>query len=203
MTAKPREDQLHVAEQLPAALRLFGSVFYREVDAPLLGEIKGSRSPLSALMGDDPLGNLPLGGSAGALEALAVEYCRLFIGPSGHLPPVESVCLGEGCFFGSSTQSVLAFYNSVGITPLRGTNVPPDHISMELDCLAILEESGRHYEATAFARNHLLRWLPTLVGHVVQHAQAPFYRAWAKTLEITLTEMYAEQDQHDSRPPSL
>ncbi len=72
----------------------------------------------------------------------------------------------------------------------QDSNVLPDHIAMELDCLATLTETQRLEQATAFARQYLLRWLPTFVAHIEEHATLAFYRVWAKALQETLENLY-------------
>lgn len=177
-------------QSVPAALRLFASIFQREVDERLLRELRSRRRELAGVLGGDPLAGLELGDGGAAVEALAVEYCRLFIGPRGHLPPVESVVRGEECFWGPSTEKVADFYRSAGMAPSHDRRELPDHISMELDCLAVLEETDRHDEATAFAREHVLHWLPDLTQHVDRHSAVDFYRVWSAGLNMMLAELY-------------
>ncbi len=172
------------------ALRLFASVFAREVDRPLLEHVIRHRRDLAAALGDDPLAGLDTGAPGACLERLAEEYCRLFIGPRGHMPPVESVATGEGRLWGASTAAVCAFYQSVGLAPAEAARDLPDHIAMELDCLAVLEETGRHAEAAVFAREHPLQWVPTLADHVVRRATLSFYAAWVKGLTQALDDFY-------------
>jgi TorA maturation chaperone TorD len=179
-------------EHLAAALRLFGGVFEREIDARLLAQMREAGPELREALGDDPLEGLTTD-DEDALGTLAAEYCRLFIGPRGHLPPAESVVLGEGRFWGAATEGVVAFYRSAGVGAVEGARVVPDHISMELDCLAILEESGRHEEAALFARAHVLQWLPELSRHVERASTLAFYSALAKGLEKLLTELYGTE----------
>ena len=180
-------------KELATALRLFASIFHREVDSRLLQEIVLNREELRGLLGGDPLQEMLLDSTESTIELLATEYCCLFIGPRGHMSPVESVVLGEGRYLGDSTQAVSAFYQSLGMAPSQDARIMPDHISMELDCLAILEESGRHKEAIAFARAHILRWLPTLVLHISKRATLAFYPAWGRGLQTMLAAFYGEK----------
>lgn len=179
------------AETVPAALRVLASVFQREADAALFEHLEARSADLSKVFDADPLGGLDLGDREAATEVLAVEYCRLFIGPSGHMPPVESIVLGEGQFWGPSTEKVADFYKTMGIAVARDCRMVPDHISMELDCLAILEEKQQGEDAGAFAREHPLRWLPSLVDHVEERATLAFYPTWAKILHEMLCRLYA------------
>ncbi len=178
------------ARVVPAALRLFASVFHRETDARLLEEIKARGQELSAALGGDPLAEQDLINPDAVVEALAVEYCRLFVGPRGHMPPVGSIVLGEGRFWGPSTEAVAEFYRSAGLELLRGPGILPDHVSNELDCLAVLEEQERPGEAAAFAREHVLYWLPSLARHIEGRATVAFYRVWVMGLHRLLIDLY-------------
>jgi TorA maturation chaperone TorD len=66
----------------------------------------------------------------------------------------------------------------------------PDHVSVELDCLASLLERDRHEAAADFARDHLLRWLPRLARHVEQRAELAFYRTWVAGLLEMLGDLF-------------
>lgn len=186
--SKALEDPAVVA----GALRLFAWLFYHEVDPPLLAELRSMRDALTEALPGNPLAGLDCDEVSCTLEALAVEYCRLFIGPYGHLPPVESVVTGEGHYWGQSTQAVVNFYRSVGFEQTMEVNVLPDHISLELDCLACLEEEFRHEEARNFAREHTCRWVPLLVRHVRERATLPFYEVWGQSLCALLAHVYDE-----------
>ena len=177
-------------QTVPAALRLFASIFQKEVDACLLEHIEARSEQLLTVLDVHPLGGLDLDNTEAVREALAVEYCRIFIGPSGHMPPVESIVLGEGRFWGPSTEKVADFYKAVGIAVTREARMVPDHISMELDCLAILEEKQQIDLAGAFAREHLLNWLPGLIDHVEERGALGFYPLWARALYDMLNELY-------------
>ena len=180
-------------ETCAAALRFFGSVFGREIDAELLAKMREAGPAFGETLGEGSLADLEADDGQ-ALAALEIEYCRLFIGPRGHLPPAESVVLGEGRFQGVATEAVIAFYRESGIAVAEDAKVVPDHISMELDCLALLEESGRHEKAAMFARAHVLRWLPALARHVERTSTLAFYRVAIKGLEEFLTELYCTDE---------
>ena len=180
------------------ALRLFASVFVREVDQALLAQLLASRGELTDALGCDPLDGLAVDNADEAVEALAVEYCGLFIGPKGHLPPVESMVLGEGQLWGPSTETVVEFYERCGIASQSGERTFPDHISMELDFLAMLEETDRRAEAVEFAHLHLLRWLPGLLAHVQANASSAFYPAWLEGLWAMLGDEYPQADESEA-----
>lgn len=175
---------------IPAALRLYASIFEREVDEKLLGELATRRQEIENALGGDPLAGIDPSDAASAVEVLAVEYCRLFIGPRDHLPPVESVALGEERFWGPSTRKVVEFYRTVGLAPREDSRIMPDHLSMELDCMAMLEETDRRDQASAFAREHVLKWVPSLARHVNERATIAFYPVWMTGLQAMMTELY-------------
>ena len=186
----PRRSHGGPVEQVSAALRLLAVVFHKEIDASLLQVLTEQRRQLCDAFEEDPFTGLDLNAPESALEALAVEFCSLFIGPRGHMPAVESIALGEGTFFGESTACVMQFYQSLGLELPAEKKVLPDHLSVELDCLAGLEETGRHSLATDFARRHVLRWLPALKAHVDRHARLAFYRVCTRALLDMLTGQY-------------
>ena len=175
---------------IPAALRLFAPIFEREVDEKLLGELATRRQEIENVLGADPLAGIDPSDAVSAVEVLAVGYCRLFIGPRDHLPPVESVVLGEERFWGPSTRKVVGFYRTVGLAPREDSKIMPDHLSMELDCMAMLEETDRRDQASAFAREHVLKWVPLLAQHVSERATIAFYRVWVTGLRAMMTELY-------------
>lgn len=200
--SKVRPALTGVAEcEVPTALRLFASIFHREADEPLLREIELRQDELEGVLGGDPLAGLDMNRPEEAAEELAVDFCRLFIGPRGHMPPVESVALGEGRFWGDSTVAVLACYRSSGVAVPDDLHLLPDHVSAELDFVAMLEARGRREEARAFAQEHLLRWLPTLIRHIDKRARLVFYRVWARGLLGFLDQLYRTSMpcRHDRR----
>ena len=172
-------------------MRLFGGIFQREVDESTLQYFRIHNQNLSAALGSDPLAGLDLSDPEAAVEALAVEYCRLFIGPGGHLPPVESVVLGEGRFWGKTTEKVTNFYRMESLALAQDSdNLPPDHLSVELDCIGMLEEDSKRETAMNFAREHPLRLVQVLGDHVQRNATLAFYPSWTIGLQDMLQELY-------------
>lgn len=180
-------------DNISAMLRLFASVFQREADGRLLSQLDSQRDEIRKALGEDPLAGLDLRNMDDAVESLAIEYCRLFIGPRGHLPPVESIVRGEGQFWGNSTQAVVEFYRSMSMDSMEETHLLPDHISMELACLALLREYNHGREARRFVQEHLLKWLPGLIKHVAKNANLAFYPSWCKGLLAVLEELYGKE----------
>jgi putative dimethyl sulfoxide reductase chaperone len=73
------------------------------------------------------------------LEALPVDYTRLFIGPFSPLaPPYESVYRG-GEVMGASTAAVMGLYRMAGFDLSGDFHEAPDHIAAELEFVYVLQ----------------------------------------------------------------
>ncbi len=116
------------------------------------------------------------------IEALQIDYCRLLIGPKGHLSPVESVWATRQ-FQSDCVSSMQSFFE------LLPEYQPPesllDHIGVQLDCaghLLIAASHSRHREAlepmVAFAETRLA-WPEDLLTGVQERAETEFYRGLA------------------------
>ncbi len=129
-------------------------------------------------------------------EMLAVDYCKLFIGPGTHLSPHESVVLGDGQLMGECAKTVLEIYGDAGFVLNPNERSMPDHIGVELAFVATLLENEVEclerddaYGAekfreirVAFLTNHVAKVLPVLTEYVIEHAEYPFYK---KLLQFT------------------
>ena len=111
-----------------------------------------------------------------ALEELQAEYTRLFINsyPALLCPPYESF-YREGIVYGKSSQEVLAIYGEHGLD-YSYEGEPPDHISAELDFLALTDD-GRFL-------GRLKEWVFSFSERVREHS--PIYGACAAELESFL-----------------
>lgn len=146
-------------------------------------------------------------GPHGTLEALEVEYTRLFVGPGAPLvSPYESVHVDReqadipGLIWGKTTLAVRDAYREAGLT-LRPGPEPPDHLAAELEFLAFLSQAesaslarGDRRQAesarqrrTAFLADHLHRWAPTIAERVAAEARHPLYEAAGRLLKAALT----------------
>src|SRR6056297_3258487 len=106
------EDNLSRNDAAAAAglYRLLARLWLREVDEPLLRSLTGSplREPFLRAGGE-----LPETVSPEVLQALSVDYCRLFLGPTDHLPPVQSVWQ-QGQFQGQAVRSMAGWIELTG-----------------------------------------------------------------------------------------
>ncbi len=142
------------------------------------------------------------GGPFSTLEALEVEYTRLFLGPG--LPvvaPYESVYVDRenadvmGQLWGQSAFAVRDAYLEAGVAPRPGAE-PPDHLPAELEFMALLWESegaaltsgdmeraGRAKASRdSFLAGHLARWGPSMAERTAQEARHPLYEAAGQLL---------------------
>ena len=166
--------------------RLLGRFWLREVDRELL---RALRSPPLREAFTDAGGVLPAGDDDGTIEQLAIDYCRLFIGPTGHLPPYQSVWQG-GQLQGTTAASMARFIDVVrydtGRLP-RGMML--DHLGVQLDVMGhILSqlttgqiEKDLSALAATFFRTHLT-WTADFLNIAPQRATTDFYRS---TLALT------------------
>lgn len=172
-------------------------------DTALLAELDSTLSPAAeAPANDEPLadevGRLGAAvraalGDPKVLEALKVDYTRLFSGISKrhNLPaPFESVAL-ESRLMGDATVAVEAAYREAGFDAPVPEAGPPDHLGAELRFLSLASyqemeawQAGDRAAAAGwverqrrFLDEHLLAWVPLHCERLAQVAETPFYRA--------------------------
>lgn len=123
---------------------------------------------------------------ASLLESLQIEYTRLFINAVPHViaPPYGSVYLSDdGTLYGPSAVRTKDFYRERGFD-LSGEADIPDHLSLELEFLALLAEEGREEEETLFLRQHLRPWFPRFKARVLAEVRHPFYRVLVNLIDF-------------------
>ena len=168
--------------------RLLGRLWLREVDAPLLNQLS------DGVLGEAfvAAGGVSPGLVTGeTVETLAVDYCQLFLGPSGHFPPYQSVW-EAGQFEGEAANSVREYaevvrYDPAGVLP--GGMV--DHLGVQLDLMGHLLAGGVEGDdgvaaeaednvieevSNAFYSSHLA-WPETLLSATKERAKTEFYRS--------------------------
>lgn len=141
----------------------------------------------------------PLGAAFDAddLQALRVDYTRLFLGPEGALAhPYGSVWLGDTqSLVQESTLAVGALYEAHGFALADDFSDLPDHVAVELEFLytqlfreAVARRDGQTEQliAARAARRalldaHLGRWMPPFAAAIERGAGTTFYRALAGT----------------------
>jgi TorA maturation chaperone TorD len=131
-------------------------------------------------------------------ETLAVDYTQLFHGPCNHHPPYESLQTGaeEGELNGDATRQVRRFYDTAGLVFDDRCRERPDHLSVELSCMAELarresaaretgdtaQMEGRVEEQRTFLERHLGRWVPEFGLVITNRAETNFYQQAGRLL---------------------
>jgi TorA maturation chaperone TorD len=163
---------------------LTARLFAAEVDAVLY----------RALAAQDALGLIDAAlsamGEARALEALAVEFCRLFIGPQPLCVPYASAYRGEALLGGRARTRLEAFLRRVGFTfdAVAMRIASPDHLAVELAVLAHLYARTDTAAIHEFLRDHVLPWAPAYCEQVASVAALGFYRTAARLVAALLAE---------------
>ncbi len=105
--------------------RLLAKLWAREVDAAMLAALQ--RGPLGEAY--RAVGGMLSDRHAAAalLDELQLDYCRLFVGPQGHFPPVQSVW-EENRFEGAAAGSVRRFADLIRGDSLISDTLPADHV---------------------------------------------------------------------------
>ncbi len=130
--------------------------------------------------------------AAEPLDALLVDYTRLFLGPPQALAkPYASIWLGpDGGVMQDSTMEVLKFYREGGFDLDEEFRDLPDHIAAELEFLYLLtseEMQAENADARAapaglrqrFLDQHLCVWVRPFTTTVQAAAETAFYRELA------------------------
>ncbi len=127
------------------------------------------------------------------IEALKVDFTKLFVGPFKLLaPPYGSVYLEDDRMLGESTVDVKNRYESEGLDVV--IKDAPDHIAMELEFMyyLITKQAGAsetedvqsfQQKQYSFLTTHLARWLPEFAKNIQINAQTDFYRKLAQLTE--------------------
>jgi TorA maturation chaperone TorD len=154
--------------------------------------------------------------SAETLDALLLDYTRLFLGPTETMAhPYGSIWLsGEKLLMQDSTMAVLELYREGGFEIDENFRDLPDHIAAELEFLYLLiyRENQAHRadgpEALTsaadlrkrFLNEHLGAWIGPFTAAVGAGAKTAFYRELAElTNRFVTTEVDGgEADRHVS-----
>ncbi|CAL9367168.1 Chaperone protein TorD [Streptomyces sp. enrichment culture] len=154
-------------------LHLAVRVLCREIDPPLYRQMQDSDRRMDP--GDAPLTDpvLALRAESEALEELAAEFCRLFVGPRPVCPPYASEQLGEVKAGGRAAHDIEAFMSRHALRAAlhaQDAILDKDHLAVELSVLAHLLRmaagavTGEQARAEAWAaahdllHRHILPW---------------------------------------------
>ena len=183
---------------LAGVYSLLARFWLREVDASLLEEL---HSPPLFDCFTQAGGILQVQDDAKTIEELAIDYCQLFVGPAGHLPPIQSVWQ-NGQLQGRAAASMKQWTEVIGYEIEVGAQATMlDHLGVQLDVMGrILRQSpvtrGKADRtslpsqiAQTFFRQHLI-WPARLLDVAIDRAQSKFYRSI-----IRMTRDFLESEQ--------
>lgn len=178
------EPEIHETECAAGVYALFARLWMREVDEAFRREM--FREPLAPALERVGL-FLPMESN----EELAIEYCRLFIGPKNALLPMQSVWQKTQLESQLAT-SVEKFAELIGY--VLPTSSFWDHLGVQLDLMSHLvrataseKQAENGFEvagevANVFCRRHL-SWAAPLLLATSQRAQVPLYRSLAQATQ--------------------
>ena len=209
---KPSIDRDEFAKSAMERSRLYGllaTIFRREPSAEFLCHMNSPELIVAfAGAGIDLGDDFRAGKIMDLADDLAIEYTRLFLGPGKHISPHESVQLkrGSGILWGPETSAVRQAYRAAGFDMGEAETNIPDHLSVELDFLALLarEEAqawaGQDHDRTvkflqlqhSFISDHLGKWAARFCAKVKEEAEFSFYPAFADLLRGYLSGEKAE-----------
>jgi len=191
---------------------LLTTVFREEPTEALIEEMRGPRlsgafSDMGVALGErfysDP--------ESEVVEALAVEFTRLFIGPGPHISAHESIFVevdgGSRGLWGAKTVEVKQFIETTGLDYESAFTGVPDHVSVELEFMCKLtawegdkwiqedRKSAEYCQSVQrmFLEQHMFCWLPEFCDVVMTQAEMPFYLAMAE-----LTKNYLEFERQSA-----
>lgn len=140
---------------------------------------------------------LPSADLASVRTEAAAEFAALLLNMSADpVFPYESVYTSaERLLMQKARDEVLADYRSSGFERAGDLNVPEDHVAIELEFMARLcrkeldaasvgddaAADAAHEAQRAFARDHLLTWVPQLCDDLERRAKLGLYRGLAET----------------------
>ena len=176
-----------------AVYRLLGRLWLHELDADLLRDLRCP--PLSdafaAAGGTMP----PVEAESDTIDALAIDYCQLFLGPRGHLPPHQSVW-ADGQFQGPTTAALPAEFKELDL-PYPGDMA--DHLGQQLTTMAVILERLAAEKTVAACQldtasvffQQRLNWTAELCKRSAAQAQTAFYRSVVTMTQAFLTQEHA------------
>lgn len=192
---------------------LLASIYRIEVDKEQLKELQAMKFPIAT--GNDSIDEgyrdlydyLKLAWD-GSITELRIDYARTFIGNgvTGYSAAYlyESVYTsGRRLLAREARNEVLAEFRKNHLMKGQWNDIE-DHLALELEFMQILslrtcdalkkgdedmaiEQIEKQY---AFLQNHLINWLPMLVGDILKFSQTKFYQGFGK-----LTLGYCEDDK--------
>lgn len=177
---------------------------YRGRDGQALLEAIAARPELArtaALLSEATATDADLAQSA---ARFAAAHARAFLTATRRsVPPYASFWLSErGLLFQEPARAMNRLLATLGLRPGDTVKEPADHLSIQLDLLARLIEHERDRQATpisahAFARDHIMTWLPAFSAACKGLAEEPYFYA---DLAHGLARMLADHPENAAVP---
>lgn len=191
--------------------RLLSACFYQPEEAFLeeevFGQLKTSMAKVSPQLVPDVVA-LETSFKGVGLEALQLDYSRLFLGPFEILAkPYGSVYLeGDKVVMGDSTVSAQALYREGRFDIAEDFREMPDHVAVELEFLYLItfniaevsEETMRNDLVRLkqkFLKEHLGKWVVPFTKAIREGAGTDFYRQLADVTEQIVNEDLQELEE--------
>lgn len=192
-------DPLHSQALVDAASRsgvyhLLAQLWIKELDTDLLNALRLNRLGQAY---HDAGGLLPSAPSSSeTIDDLHLDYCRLFVGPQGHCPPVQSVWQ-EGRFEGTAAGSLGLIVDRLGIDTPFVAALPHDHIGNILALFgSLLAAVGTGSDAPDTDLRDLsvglflehVAWIPEFARSISGRCNTDFYRGLMSVTTTFLTQ---------------
>lgn len=199
------KDENLILDEKVKIFEFLANIFAREPDVEFLkGLQEENNAKILGSCEDGPLSDVKQLSVEDQVEAIAVEYARLFLAPMRLASPYESLQLGEGRLWGKSTVEVNKIYRKFGFALDEGFNGTPDHLSAELFFLAQLSQIESEYLSKGlkeeqrgvlevkkyFLKHHVLKWFPDFKKAVINNAEISYYKDIVILLGNFLDEEY-------------
>lgn len=214
MAALSTREFIEILDERAEFYRFLANLYYREVNDDLIDRLssltlpEGEESSLFC-QGYRQMKEYLVRRGPDPRTDLAVDYARVFLSAGTFegeaAVPYESIYTSEdGLIMQEARDDVRRIYLEQGVNVDECLNMPEDHLSFELEFLALMSRrssdllaKGRHDELRSvfemqigFIEDHLENWLPILQDRIEGCAKLTFYPAVVK-----ITRGYVQEDK--------
>jgi len=173
---------------------LVARLFREEVDEPLYHRLLATQSDAVPWI-EPEIAELP---DRLAVEALATEYCRLFVGPQPVCPPFASVVRGEPLLGGRARTAIDEFLAARGLAVDAHARIAsPDHVAV---MLAVLAELSDPDAVQSYLRGFVLPWVPNWLSTLECAAERVLFHTLARLARDLIEEDQASCPVIDTVP---
>ncbi|MBT3359702.1 MAG: hypothetical protein HN403_08755 [Rhodospirillales bacterium] len=185
------------------AYRLLSACYYEPEEAFLEEDIFGQLKTAMATLAPERVADVAAMEDdfrSSGIEALTLDYTRLFLGPFGILAkPYGSVYLeAENVVMGETTMQAMALYREGGFEVADDFREVPDHVALELEFLYLLTlrlNAEPEIEALKhrFLGENLGKWVGEFADAMRNGAETGFYKQLADMTQQVVTEDMQER----------